>query len=86
MNFPPLWYVIFSSDKETYTKVRLILSSYGYIITEHLGYDSTSNYLLRSSVLLKSKSTYVTTESEQIVSLLTKNMYVELKIEDILKL
>ncbi len=81
-----MWYIIFSSDEETYTKVRLILSSYGYIITEHLGYDSTSNYLLRSSVLLKSKSTYVTTESEKTISLLTKNMYVELKIEDILQL
>lgn len=81
-----MWYIIFSSDEETYTKVRLILSSYGYIITEHLGYDSTSNYLLRSSVLLKSKSTYVTTESEEMISLLTKNMYVELKIEDILQL
>ncbi len=81
-----MWYIIFSSDEETYTKVRLILSSYGYIITEHLGYDSTSNYLLRSSVLLKSKSTYVTTESEKMISLLTKNMYVELKIEDVLQL
>lgn len=81
-----MWYIIFSSDEETYTKVRLILSSYGYIITEHLGYDSTSNYLLRSSVLLKSKSTYVTTESEEMISLLTKNMYVELKIEDVLQL
>ncbi len=81
-----MWYIIFSSDEETYTKVRLILSSYGYIITEHLGYDSTSNYLLRSSVLLKSKSTYVTTESEKTISLLTKNMYVELKIEDVLQL
>ena len=81
-----MWYIIFSSDEETYTKVRLILSSYGYIITEHLGYDSTSNYLLRSSVLLKSKSTYVTTESEKMISLLTKNMYVELKLEDVLQL
>ena len=81
-----MWYIIFSSDEETYTKVRLILSSYGYIITEHLGYNSTSNYLLRSSVLLKSKSTYVTTESEEMISLLTKNMYVELKIEDVLQL
>ena len=81
-----MWYIIFSSDEETYTKVRLILSSYGYIITEHLGYDSTSNYLLRSSVLLKSKSTYVTTESEKTINLLTKNMYVELKIEDVLQL
>lgn len=81
-----MWYIIFSSDEETYTKVRLILSSYGYIITEHLGYNSTSNYLLRSSVLLKSKSTYVTTESEKTISLLTKNMYVELKIEDVLQL
>ena len=81
-----MWYIIFSSDEETYTKVRLILSSYGYIITEHLGDDSTSNYLLRSSVLLKSKSTYVTTESEKTISLLTKNMYVELKIEDVLQL
>lgn len=81
-----MWYIIFSSDEETYTKVRLILSSYGYIITEHLGYDSTSNYLLRSSVLLKSKSTYVTTESEEMISLLTKNMYVELKLEDVLQL
>ena len=81
-----MWYIIFSSDEETYTKVRLILSSYGYIITEHLGYNSTSNYLLRSSVLLKSKSTYVTTESEKMISLLTKNMYVELKIEDVLQL
>ena len=81
-----MWYIIFSSDEETYTKVRLILSSYGYIITEHLGYASTSNYLLRSSVLLKSKSTYVTTESEEMISLLTKNMYVELKIEDVLQL
>ena len=81
-----MWYIIFSSDEETYTKVRLILSSYGYIITEHLGYDSTSNYLLRSSVLLKSKSTYVTTESEKTISLLTKNMYVELKLEDVLQL
>lgn len=81
-----MWYIIFSSDEETYTKVRLILSSYGYIITEHLGYDSTSNYLLRSSVLLKSKSTYVTTESEKLINLLTKNMYVELKIEDVLQL
>lgn len=81
-----MWYILFSSDEETYTKVRLILSSYGYIITEHLGYDSTSNYLLRSSVLLKSKSTYVTTESEEMISLLTKNMYVELKIEDVLQL
>ena len=81
-----MWYIIFSSDEETYTKVRLILSSYGYIITEHLGYDSTTNYLLRSSVLLKSKSTYVTTESEEMISLLTKNMYVELKIEDVLQL
>ena len=81
-----MWYIIFSSDEETYTKVRLILSSYGYIITEHLGYNSTSNYLLRSSVLLKSKSTYVTTESEKMISLLTKNMYVELKLEDVLQL
>ena len=81
-----MWYIIFSSDEETYTKVRLILSSYGYIITEHLGYNSTGNYLLRSSVLLKSKSTYVTTESEEMISLLTKNMYVELKIEDVLQL
>ena len=81
-----MWYIIFSSDEETYTKVRLILSSYGYIITEHLGYDVTSNYLLRSSVLLKSKSTYVTAESEKTISLLTKNMYVELKIEDVLQL
>ena len=81
-----MWYIIFSSDEETYTKVRLILSSYGYIITEHLGYNSTSNYLLRSSVLLKSKSTYVTTESEEMINLLTKNMYVELKIEDVLQL
>ena len=81
-----MWYIIFSSDEETYTKVRLILSSYGYIITEHLGYDSTSNYLLRSSVLLKSKSTYVTTESEKTIRLLTKNMYVELKLEDVLQL
>ena len=81
-----MWYIIFSSDKETYTKVRLILNSYGYVITEHFGYDSTSNYLLRSSVLLKSKSIYVTKESEQIVNLLTKNMYVELKIEDVLQL
>ena len=81
-----MWYIIFSSDEETYTKVRLILSSYGYIITEHLGYNSTSNYLLRSSVLLKSKSTYVTTESEEMISLLTKNMYVELKLEDVLQL
>ena len=81
-----MWYIIFSSDEETYTKVRLILSSYGYIITEHLGYDSTSNYLLRSSVLLKSKSTYVTTESEKLINLLTKNMYVELKLEDVLQL
>ena len=81
-----MWYIIFSSDEETYTKVRLILSSYGYIITEHLGYNSTSNYLLRSSVLLKSKSTYVTTESEKTISLLTKNMYVELKLEDVLQL
>ena len=81
-----MWYIIFSSDEETYTKVRLILSSYGYIITEHLGYNSTSNYLLRSSVLLKSKSTYVTTESEKLINLLTKNMYVELKIEDVLQL
>ena len=81
-----MWYIIFSSDEETYTKVRLILSSYGYIITEHLGYDATSNSLLRSSVLLKSKSTYVTTESEKTISLLTKNMYVELKIEDVLQL
>lgn len=81
-----MWYIIFSSDEETYTKVRLILSSYGYIITEHFGYSSTSNYLLRSSVLLKSKSTYVTRESEEMVSLLTKNMYVELKIEDVLQL
>ena len=81
-----MWYIIFSSDEETYTKVRLILNSYGYIITEHLGYNSTSNYLLRSSVLLKSKSTYVTTESEKTISLLTKNMYVELKIEDVLQL
>ena len=81
-----MWYIIFSSDEETYTKVRLILNSYGYIITEHLGYNSTSNYLLRSSVLLKSKSTYVTTESEEMISLLTKNMYVELKIEDVLQL
>lgn len=81
-----MWYIIFSSDEETYTKVRLILSSYGYIITEHLGYNSTSNYLLRSSVLLKSKSTYVTTESEKLINLLTKNMYVELKLEDVLQL
>lgn len=81
-----MWYIIFSSDEETYTKVSLILSSYGYIITEHLGYNSTSNYLLRSSVLLKSKSTYVTTESEVMINLLTKNMYVELKIEDVLQL
>ena len=81
-----MWYIIFSSDEETYTKVRLILSSYGYIITEHLGYDVTSNYLLRSSVLLKSKSTYVTTESEKLINLLTKNMYVELKLEDVLQL
>ena len=81
-----MWYIIFSSDEETYTKVRLILSSYGYIITEHLGYNSTSNYLLRSSVLLKSKSTYVTTESEKTISLLTKNMYMELKLEDVLQL
>ena len=81
-----MWYIIFSSDEETYTKVRLILSSYGYIITEHLGYNFTSNYLLRSSVLLKSKSTYVTTESEKLINLLTKNMYVELKIEDVLQL
>ena len=81
-----MWYIIFSSDEETYTKVRLILSSYGYIITEHLGYDATSNYLLRSSVLLKSKSTYVTTESEKTISLLTKNMYMELKLEDVLQL
>lgn len=81
-----MWYIIFSSDEETYTKVRLILSSYGYIITEHLGDNSTSNYLLRSSVLLKSKSTYVTTESEKLINLLTKNMYVELKIEDVLQL
>lgn len=81
-----MWYIIFSSDEETYTKVRLILNSYGYIITEHLGYNSTSNYLLRSSVLLKSKSTYVTTESEKLINLLTKNMYVELKLEDVLQL
>ena len=81
-----MWYIIFSSDEETYTKVRLILSSYGYTITEHLGYNSTSNYLLRSSVLLKSKSTYVTTESEKLINLLTKNMYVELKLEDVLQL
>ena len=81
-----MWYIIFSSDEETYTKVRLILSSYGYIITEHLGHNSTSNYLLRSSVLLKSKSTYVTTESEKLINLLTKNMYVELKLEDVLQL
>lgn len=89
-----MWYVIFSSDEETYTKIRLILSSYGYTVDAPLGYDSISNkfntdqknLILASSLLLKSKKTFLITESEQRINRLTKKMYIELKIKDVLQL
>lgn len=86
MNFPKLWYTKYNKNKEFRNILNLITEAHGYKIDDQYHFKSDEFYILRTSTIDNSDILCFSVNRSEVKELLKKRNFVELKIEDILKL